>query len=172
MEFEDIAGGSELDGFDKLSYVLNGNDILTSAFLNTDYLITMFSNGANDFDGIDLNGRVVDISKQLAHKGYIFDPETGCLSSTGEVSPVYITLEYDKVSQAGKLGRLIVDMTMSDPSAAQVVATTFAVLYRALPSQSDEKKYQVSDDGTTASVQPTDGGVRIIYTTPYYDIAQ
>ena len=55
MEFEDIAGGSELDGFDKLSYVLNGNDILRSAFLNTEYLITMFSNGANDFDGIDLN---------------------------------------------------------------------------------------------------------------------
>lgn len=55
MEFEEIAGGSELDGFDKLSYVLSGNDILTSAFLTTDYLITMFSNGANDFDGIDLN---------------------------------------------------------------------------------------------------------------------
>lgn len=53
--FKDITGGSELDGYDKLSYVLNGNDILTSAFLNTDYLITMFSNGANDFDGIDLN---------------------------------------------------------------------------------------------------------------------
>ena len=53
--FEDITGGSELDGFDKLSYVLSGNDILTSAFLNTEYLITMFSNGANDFDGIDLN---------------------------------------------------------------------------------------------------------------------
>ena len=53
--FKDITGGSELDGFDKLSYVLNGNDILRSAFLNTDYLITMFSNGANDFDGIDLN---------------------------------------------------------------------------------------------------------------------
>lgn len=44
-----------LIGYDKLSYMLNGNDILTSAFLNTDYLITMFSNGANDFDGIDLN---------------------------------------------------------------------------------------------------------------------
>lgn len=44
-----------LIGYDKLSYVLNGNDILRSAFLNTDYLITMFSNGANDFDGIDLN---------------------------------------------------------------------------------------------------------------------
>lgn len=55
MEFKDITGGSELDGYDKLSYVLNGNDILRSAFLNTDYLITMFSNGANDFDGIDLN---------------------------------------------------------------------------------------------------------------------
>lgn len=55
MEFEDIAGGSELDGFDKLSYVLSGNDILTSKFLTTEYLIAMFSNGANDFDGIDLN---------------------------------------------------------------------------------------------------------------------
>ena len=53
--FEDITGGSELAGLDKLSYVLNGNDILRSAFLNTEYLITMFSNGANDFDGIDLN---------------------------------------------------------------------------------------------------------------------
>lgn len=53
--FKDITGGSELAGLDKLSYVLNGNDILTSAFLNTEYLITMFSNGANDFDGIDLN---------------------------------------------------------------------------------------------------------------------
>lgn len=53
--FKDITGGSELAGLDKLSYVLNGNDILRSAFLNTEYLITMFSNGANDFDGIDLN---------------------------------------------------------------------------------------------------------------------
>lgn len=58
--FKDITGvkdnkNGNLAGLDKLSYVLNGNDILTSAFLNTDYLITMFSNGANDFDGIDLN---------------------------------------------------------------------------------------------------------------------
>ena len=53
--FANITGGSELAGLEKLSYVLSGNDILTSAFLNTEYLITMFSNGANDFDGIDLN---------------------------------------------------------------------------------------------------------------------
>lgn len=53
--FKDITGGKVLAGLDKLSYVLNGNDILTSAFLTTEYLITMFSNGANDFDGIDLN---------------------------------------------------------------------------------------------------------------------
>lgn len=58
--FKDITGvkdnkNGNLAGLDKLSYVLSGNDILTSAFLNTDYLIAMFSNGANDFDGIDLN---------------------------------------------------------------------------------------------------------------------
>lgn len=53
--FAKITGGSELAGLDKLSYVLSGADILASAFLNTEYLITMFSNGANDFDGIDLN---------------------------------------------------------------------------------------------------------------------
>lgn len=46
-----------LAGLDKLSYVLSGNDILASKFLTTEYLITMFSNGVNDFDGI-INGLV------------------------------------------------------------------------------------------------------------------
>lgn len=53
--FANITGGSELAGLEKLSYVLSGADILASKFLTTEYLITMFSNGANDFDGIDLN---------------------------------------------------------------------------------------------------------------------
>lgn len=58
--FKDITGvkdnkNGNLAGLDKLSYVLSGNDILTSKFLTTEYLIAMFSNGANDFDGIDLN---------------------------------------------------------------------------------------------------------------------
>lgn len=58
MEFAEIYGGSELKGFEKLSYVLSGNDILTSEFLaKNKYLIAMFSNGANDFDGI-INGLV------------------------------------------------------------------------------------------------------------------
>ena len=57
MEFANITGGSELAGYDKLSFVLGGADILASKFLNTDYLIAMFSNGANDFDGI-INGLV------------------------------------------------------------------------------------------------------------------
>lgn len=46
-----------LAGLDKLSYVLSGADILASKFLDTVYLIAMFSNGANDFDGI-INGLV------------------------------------------------------------------------------------------------------------------
>lgn len=53
--FANITGGKGLAGYDKLSYVLSGADILESEFLKTDYLIAMFSNGANDFDGIDLN---------------------------------------------------------------------------------------------------------------------
>lgn len=55
--FAKITGGG-LAGLDKLSYVLSGNDILTSEFLaKNKYLIAMFSNGANDFDGI-INGLV------------------------------------------------------------------------------------------------------------------
>lgn len=46
-----------LIGYDKLSFVLGGADILESEFLKTGYLIAMFSNGANDFDGI-INGLV------------------------------------------------------------------------------------------------------------------
>lgn len=37
--------------------MLDGADILASAFLNNKYFITMFSNGANDFNGI-INGLV------------------------------------------------------------------------------------------------------------------
>lgn len=55
--FANITGGSKLTGLDKLSYVLSGADILESEFLDTGYLIAMFSNGANDFDGI-INGLV------------------------------------------------------------------------------------------------------------------
>lgn len=58
--FANITGGKGLAGYDKLSYVLGGDDILKSKFLaeNT-YLIAMFSNGENDFDGI-INGLVND----------------------------------------------------------------------------------------------------------------
>lgn len=56
---KDNANGN-LAGYDKLSYVLDGNDILESKFLDTGYLITMFSNGANDFDGIDLKALLGD----------------------------------------------------------------------------------------------------------------
>lgn len=55
--FANITGGKGLAGLDKLSYVLSGADILASKFLDTGYLIAMFSNGANDFDGI-INGLV------------------------------------------------------------------------------------------------------------------
>lgn len=55
--FANITGGKGLAGLDKLSYVLDGADILESEFLKTGYLIAMFSNGANDFDGI-INGLV------------------------------------------------------------------------------------------------------------------
>lgn len=56
---KDNANGN-LAGLDKLSYVLSGNDILTSEFLDKNkYLIAMFSNGANDFDGI-INDSLVE----------------------------------------------------------------------------------------------------------------
>lgn len=55
--FANITGGSELAGYDKLSFVLGGADILESEFLKTGYLIAMFSNGTNDFNGI-INGLV------------------------------------------------------------------------------------------------------------------
>lgn len=58
--FANITGGKGLAGYDKLSYVLSGNDILTSEFLDKNkYLIAMFSNGANDFDGI-INDSLVE----------------------------------------------------------------------------------------------------------------
>lgn len=123
---------------------------------------------AFEFDGIDLNGSLKNISMQIAQKGYVTDPETATM--TGECGGVnlIISLKYDKVTEEGKLGQFIVDIPMDNPAAAQIVASTFAVIYHSLPSKADTKLFQVSNDGTTAEVAATKNGVRLTYTTPYY----
>ena len=50
--FGEITGGKELNGKDHLVNKLSGSDILRSHFFNEEYLVAMFSNGRNDFDGI------------------------------------------------------------------------------------------------------------------------
>ena len=122
---------------------------------------------AFEFDGIDLNGNVVDISKKVAQKGYVFDPESGRLTGNCAGIQLYISMEYDNVTEPGKLGRFIVDIPMNNPSAVQIVASTFAVIYHSLPSKADSKEFLVSNDGTVASVQAINNGVRLVYTTPY-----
>lgn len=56
-KFAEITGGSELKYLDKLLYELPKDLILDSDFLNNKHLIAMFSNGSNDFGGIN-NGLI------------------------------------------------------------------------------------------------------------------
>ena len=44
-------------------------------FLAVMALFMSFTANAFEFDGIDLNGSVADITKQVSAKGYVFDQE-------------------------------------------------------------------------------------------------
>lgn len=51
-------------------------------FLAVMALFMSFTANAFEFDGIDLNGSVADITKQVSAKGYVFDQEKMPLRET------------------------------------------------------------------------------------------
>ncbi len=135
-------------------------------------VIALFmSIGANafEFDGIDLNGNVADITKQVSAKGYVFDLERNALKGNCQGTEIFLTFNYVNVTTQGKIGQLIVDIPMTQANAFDVMTRTFNVIYH-LTGKCDKggMQYSVSTDGTSLCVTKIAGGVRLTYNTPYY----
>ena len=131
-------------------------------------LVMSINANAFEFDGIDLNGNIGDITKQVSAKGYAFDEAKNGLVGNCQGTDILLRFNYENVSQQGKLGQLIVEIPMSEPKSLDVIVKTFNVVYHIKDKADNRYTYVVSNDGTTVTVSKKNDVVLLTYNTPYY----
>lgn len=136
-------------------------------------LLSVFSAKAFVFDGIDLNGSVVQVTREVAAKGYIFDIEKQCLKGTCQGTEIYLTFNTEDTKEKNKIGQLIVEIPMAanDAEASQAyknVTMLFNVIYHQLSNANGVATYSVDADGTTLDVKAKGNSVILTYNTPAY----
>lgn len=137
-------------------------------FLAMVALVMSISANAFQFDGIDLNGSVAEITRQISSKGYSFDESRNCLVGKCQGTEIYLSFNYVDVTKQGRLGQLIVDVPMSEADALEVISKTFNVVYHQIAKGEKSYSYSVSEDGTVLIVSKIANGIRLTYNTPYY----
>lgn len=133
-------------------------------------LVMSISANAFEFDGIDLNGNVVEVTRQISQKGYVYDEVKDCLKGNCQGTEIFLSINYQDVKQKNKIGQLIVDVPMSEANALDVISKTFNVVYHIISKTADTYTYLVSNDGTQLVVTKTNNGIRLAYNTPYYKV--
>lgn len=131
-------------------------------------LVMSINANAFEFDGIDLNGNIADITKQVSAKGYAYDDVKNGLVGNCQGTDIVLHFNYEKVSKQGKLGQLIVEIPMNESNALDVIVKTFNVVYHLKNKADNSYTYVVSNDGTTVTVSNNNGVVNLTYNTPYY----
>lgn len=129
-------------------------------------LVMSISASAFEFDGIDLNGSMLSITRNISLRGYVNDDANQCLKGNCQGKEIYLSFNFEDVNQKGKLGQLIVDIPMADANAINTVKETFNVIYHLVDG--DSSTYLVDNDGTTVTVSNNGKNVRLVYSTPYY----
>ena len=131
-------------------------------------LVMSINANAFEFDGIDLNGNIADITKQVSAKGYAYDDVKNGLVGNCQGTDIVLHFNYENVSKQGKLGQLIVEIPMNEPNSLEVIVKTFNVVYHLKDKAENRYTYVVSNDGTTVTVSENNGLVSLTYNTPYY----
>ena len=67
-------------------------------------LMMSISASAFDFDGIDLNGNAVEITRQIGMKGYVYDDTRDCLRGECKGNEIYLSINYNDVTEKNKIG--------------------------------------------------------------------
>lgn len=131
-------------------------------------LLVSLSASAFEFDGIDLNGNFVDVTRQISQKGYIYDEDSKSLKGNCQGNEIFLAVNYTDVTEKGKVGQLVVTIPMKSKDAYNVVVKTFNVVYHQTAKTDKTATYTVSEDGTTLVVATDKDGVRLTYNTPFY----
>lgn len=125
---------------------------------------------AFDFDGIDLNGNSVEITRQIAMKGYVYDDTRDCLKGMCKGSEIFLSINYTDVTEKNKIGQLVVDVPMDNVvNAFDAAVKIFNVVYHQVEKTENTVKYTVSDDGTQLVVTSVNNNIRLTYNTPFYN---
>lgn len=131
-------------------------------------LVMSINVSAFEFDGINLNANVSEITKQVSARGYAFDEVKNGLAGNCQGTEILMRFNYENVKEQGKLGQLIVEVPMDEPNALDVVVKTFNVIYHVVDKSANRYIYSVSNDGTTVTVSKIGSLIFLTYTTPYY----
>lgn len=131
-------------------------------------LMLCINASAFEFDGIDLNGSILSITRNISLRGYVNDNATHSLKGKCQGKEIYLSFNLEDVTQKGKLGQLIVDVPMSQSDALDVVTETFNVIYHQIDAVNGHTAYLVDNDGTIVTIEKSKMGIRYIYSTPYY----
>lgn len=133
-------------------------------------LMMSISASAFDFDGIDLNGNAVEITRQIGMKGYVYDDTRDCLRGECKGNEIYLSINYNDVTEKNKIGQLIVDIPLNNmASSFETAVKIFNVVYHQTEKVGDSVKYTVSEDGTQLVVSPAKDYIRLTYNTPFYN---
>lgn len=130
-------------------------------------MMATMSASAFDFDGINLNASVNKITAEIAKRGYSYADDMDGFTGVCQGTKIFLKLNWKDVKESGRLGQLIVDIPMEDKNAVATITKTFNVIYH-VAEGGKANTYDVSTDGTTVEVLSVNGGVRLVYSTPYY----
>ena len=135
--------------------------------------MSVFTAKAFVFDGIDLNGTIVQVTREVAQKGYIFDIEKQCLKGNCQGTEIYLSFNTEDTKDKTKIGQLIVEIPMAAnateaAAAYKNVTMLFNVIYHQTANANGVATYSVDADGTTLDVTAKDNSVVLTYNTPSY----
>ena len=120
------------------------------------------------FDGVDLSGTQQQVAREISVRGYVYDQATNSLKGNCHGMEIFLSMDTENVQDRSKIGRLIVDIPMSDAKAYENSIVVFNVIYHRIASTSGNITYSVDDDGTVMELVKTNKGIQLVYVTPNY----
>ncbi len=124
---------------------------------------------AFEFDGIDLNGTVGDITRAISKKNYVATVENpNVLTGLCQGTKINLTFNFTDVTEKNHVGQLIVEVPNATSNAFVDNAQLLNVIYHLVSNTEAGYLYSVSSDGTTLLLSRTETGIRLTYNTPYY----
>jgi len=132
-------------------------------------LLSSINAFAFKFDGIDLNGTVMDVTRAIAKKNYVATVENpNVLTGLCQGTKINLSFNLNDVTEKNHVGQLFVEVPNADATAFVDNAQLLNVIYHLVSNTEAGYLYSVDEDGTTLLLSKTETGIRLNYSTPYY----